>query len=68
MAVPKQKKSRSKSRSRNAQNIKFARPNVQGCVNCGTPVRPHHVCEECGYFKDSPVLPADGYSEYPENE
>ena len=66
MAVPKQKKSKSKSRSRNAQNIKFTKPNVQGCPICGSPIRPHHICEECGYYKKDPVLPADGYSEYKE--
>ncbi len=66
MAVPKQKKSKAKSKSRNAQNIKFAKPNIQGCPNCGATIRPHHICEECGYYKAAPVLPADGYSEYSE--
>ena len=66
MAVPKQKKSRAKTRSRRAQNLKFNKPTVSICPICERHVKPHHICEVCGYYKNEPVLVADGYSEYPE--
>ena len=67
MAVPKQKTSRAKTRSRRAQNLKFKKPTVSVCPVCETPIRPHHICETCGYYKDEPVLVADGYSELNED-
>jgi len=66
MAVPKQKKSRAKTRSRRAQNLKFKKPTVNVCPVCETPVRPHHICENCGYYNSEPVLAAEGYSELQE--
>ncbi len=64
MAVPKRKRSVSKTRSQKAQNMKFAYPTVQPCPVCNTPTRPHHICVYCGYYKNAPVLPAEGYSEF----
>ena len=63
MAVPKQKTSRAKTRSRRAQNLKFKKPSVGKCPVCETPIRPHHICENCGFYKQEPVLAAEGYSE-----
>ena len=56
MAVPKKKKGRSKTRSRRATHDKVEAPNVSWCDHCGAPKLPHHVCQECGYYKGRQVL------------
>lgn len=66
MAVPKQKTSKAKTRSRKAANMKFRYPTVQACPICETPSQPHRVCSYCGYYKNTPVVPAEGFSKYAE--
>jgi large subunit ribosomal protein L32 len=56
MAVPQQRKSRAKSRSRRAANMKYQRPYLSWCNHCGAPKLPHRVCRECGYYKGRLVL------------
>jgi large subunit ribosomal protein L32 len=51
MAVPKQKKSKAKVRSRRANHDKITLPNVSICSNCGADVLSHRACPECGYYK-----------------
>ena len=50
MAVPKRRKSKSKSRMRRSHDsIKM--PDLRPCPNCGTYVLPHRVCPECQHYK-----------------
>ena len=56
MAVPKRKKSKSKSASRKAQNMKrsIARAGLEG--ESGAPALPHRVCPTTGKYKGRQVL------------
>ncbi|HNR86902.1 MAG TPA: 50S ribosomal protein L32 [Spirochaetota bacterium] len=55
MAVPKRRKSKSKSRMRRSHNALVA-PNLRPCTRCGAYVMPHRVCPECGHYKGTLVL------------
>lgn len=50
MAVPKQKKSRSRTRHRKAQWYRLEKPTKAHCPRCKEPVRPHTVCGNCGQY------------------
>lgn len=55
MAVPKQK--RSKSRQRKARmHIFLKEPTLTKCQRCGHFVLPHTVCPFCGYYKGRQVI------------
>ena len=56
MAVPKRKTSRQKTRSRRAHH-QVGKTNLAPCKNCGAFVKPHRICPECGWYKNSVVLP-----------
>ncbi|MDH4127240.1 MAG: 50S ribosomal protein L32 [Spirochaetota bacterium] len=60
MAVPKQKKSKSKSRSQRAFYLKMKVPTLSKCPSCGAARLPHAVCHACGYYKNKIVV---NYSE-----
>jgi len=49
MAVPKRRTSKRKKRARNTHK-KAPAVVLQLCPRCSAPKRPHHVCEECGYY------------------
>jgi large subunit ribosomal protein L32 len=49
MAVPKRRTSKRKKRARNTHKQAPAIV-IQKCPRCQSPKRPHHVCEECGYY------------------
>ena len=51
MAVPKQKKGRGATHSRRS-----AAPARSVCPQCGAPKLPHHVCPNCGHYKDREVI------------
>ena len=53
MAVPKQKKGRGATHTRRSANSKLAAPSRSVCPQCGAP---HHVCPNCGYYKDREVI------------
>lgn len=55
MAVPKKRKSRAKRDSRRATHSISAAP-YNECEKCNASKRPHHVCGECGWYKDRYVL------------
>lgn len=59
MAVPKRKKSRSRTRHRKAQWLRTSPPPRANCSHCGSPTRPHTVCETCGYYAGRPVVTID---------
>ena len=55
MAVPKKKTSKSKRNMRRA-HLRLSAPGYVECPNCGENMRPHHVCEACGYYNKKEVL------------
>lgn len=55
MAVPKHRKSKSKTRSRKSANEKRTMGQLSICPQCGIGRMPHRVCPECGYYKDKVV-------------
>ncbi len=55
MAVPKRKTSQSKRNMRRAHDSLSA-AGMSECTNCGSMKRPHHVCPECGHYKNREVV------------
>ncbi len=56
MAVPKRKKSRSKTRSRRSQHDRVSLLEMVECPHCGEFTRPHRVCPNCGYYKNREII------------
>jgi len=55
MAVPKQKKSRSRRGMRRSHDSLAPAANIE-CPNCGERKRPHHLCAQCGYYDGREVV------------
>ena len=55
MATPKKKTSKSKKNMRRSHEALKANPMME-CPNCGEMMRPHHVCEACGYYNKREVV------------
>jgi len=56
MAVPKQKKSKSRRDHRRSQHDKVSARSIAHCPSCMAPKLPHRVCPSCGYYKDRTVI------------
>ena len=56
MAVPKQKKGRGATRTRRSANRRIDAPARSVCPQCGAVKLPHHVCPNCGFYKDREVI------------
>jgi large subunit ribosomal protein L32 len=56
MAVPKQKKSKSRTRIRRSHNDRVVPVTLVVCPFCGEYTRPHHVCSNCGHYKDEEII------------
>ena len=56
MAVPKQRKSKSRKNMRRAQHDKITAPNLTPCPNCSEPKLPHRVCANCGEYRGREVM------------
>lgn len=56
MAVPKQKKGRGATHTRRSANSKFEAAASSVCPQCNAVKLPHHVCSNCGYYKDREVV------------
>jgi len=56
MAVPKQRKSKSKTRMRRSHNDKVTLMKLVSCPHCGEFMRPHRACPNCGYYKDREII------------
>lgn len=56
MAVPKRKKSRSRTRHRKSQWMRTPAPTVATCPRCKEAVRPHTVCPTCGHYAGKQVV------------
>lgn len=55
MAVPKRRTSKRKKRARNTHKT-APKIVLQACPKCGEKKRPHHVCENCGYYDGKKVV------------
>lgn len=51
MALPKFRKSKSKTMSRRSHNDKRTLANQSSCPECGAYKLPHRVCGKCGFYK-----------------
>ena len=57
MAMPKSRRSKSRTASHRAAAWKLVQScQYNKCPNCGAPVVPHVVCDNCGYYKGKKVL------------
>ncbi|HNS35854.1 MAG TPA: 50S ribosomal protein L32 [Mesotoga sp.] len=56
VAVPKQKRSRSRTRLKRAKTYSAIKVAVSTCPNCGEPKQPHRVCLHCGYYGGRQIL------------
>ncbi len=57
MALPKWKKSKSRSRMRKAKFYGgLELPNLVKCPNCGAYKEPHRICYKCGFYKDKIII------------
>ncbi len=56
VAVPKKKTSKSR-RDRRRANTRILAPVLTVCPQCHEPVRPHHVCANCGHYRGREVQP-----------
>ena len=56
MAVPKQKRSRSRTHHKRVKIYRPIKVAVSVCPNCGEPKEPHRVCLHCGYYGGKQVL------------
>lgn len=56
MAVPKKKKSKSRTMSRKAENSKVVLGNLVPCPKCGGMILPHKLCSYCGHYKGRKVV------------
>lgn len=56
MAVPKRKKSRARTRHRKAGWLRMSKPTYATCGRCRSPIRPHTVCEVCGFYGGRQVV------------
>lgn len=58
MAVPKRKTSRTnRDKRRTHDGIKLL--NIVECPRCHSKKIAHHVCSECGYYKNNEVIPQE---------
>ncbi|WP_381415008.1 50S ribosomal protein L32 [Spiroplasma endosymbiont of Anurida maritima] len=58
MAVPFRKTSKQQKRKRRT-HFKLGSLTLISCTNCGTTIKPHRVCKECGYYKNKEVIKVD---------
>jgi len=55
MAVPKQRKTKSRRNQRRA-HIYLKAPILVKCPKCGKPMKPHITCWNCGFYKGKEVI------------
>ncbi|NTU89673.1 MAG: 50S ribosomal protein L32 [Actinobacteria bacterium] len=59
MAVPKRKTGRSRTHARRTANDAMTTPARSICPQCGVTKLPHHVCGNCGFYRDRAVIEID---------
>jgi large subunit ribosomal protein L32 len=57
MPNPKKRTTRSRRDMRRAHDF-LERTTTINCNNCGSLVKPHHVCPSCGHYKGKEVVTA----------
>ena len=55
MAVPQRRIGKTAKRKRRT-HFNLAAPALVQCSHCGSMVRPHRVCPECGYYDGKDIL------------
>lgn len=55
MAVPYRRTSKTRKRMRRT-HFKLEPLGLVKCTHCGAMIRPHTVCQECGYYNGKQVL------------
>lgn len=55
MALPTQKRSKSRKRIRQYQ-YRLKKKNLSTCPKCKKPILPHHACPFCGYYAGRQVI------------
>lgn len=55
MAVPFRKTSKA-AKNKRRSHLALTATTIVSCTNCGTMVKPHHVCKECGFYKGKEVI------------
>jgi large subunit ribosomal protein L32 len=50
MGVPKRKVSRARQGERRS-HLALSLPRLEECPHCHQPKRPHHACQNCGWYK-----------------
>lgn len=60
MAVPKRKKSRSRTRHRKSNWLRTSAPTFTTCARCKDAIRPHTVCPTCGHYARRQVVEVQG--------
>jgi len=55
MPVPKRRQSKARRDKRRSQDALTA-PTYTTCQNCNETVRPHHLCEKCGFYKGKKII------------
>lgn len=55
MAHPKHRISKTR-RDKRRTHYKAVAPTLANCSNCGTTVKYHTVCPECGYYRGKQVI------------
>lgn len=58
MALPKKRKSHSRTRTRRAHDA-LTGPSISKCPECGEPKLPHRLCSGCGSYKGRSVYKFD---------
>lgn len=56
MALPKRRHSKTRQAKRRT-HWKLTVPSIVECDRCHAPRLPHHVCPECGFYRDRMVVP-----------
>ena len=55
MPIPFRRTSKTRKAKRRTHQ-KAENPTVTICENCGSPIKPHSVCKNCGYYKGKKVI------------
>lgn len=55
MPVPYRRTSKTRKAKRRTHQ-RAAMPTVKVCDNCGSAIKPHTVCKECGFYKGKEVI------------
>ncbi len=57
MANPKKKHTRMRRNMRRAANWRLGATTLSKCSHCGAPALSHHICPQCGFYKNILILP-----------